>query len=57
MSLGHINVEDIRGVSCELETKDFLICGPPAMIKNLKTQLLELGVPKEQIHYEDFSFM
>jgi len=27
------------------------------MIKNLKTQLLELGVPKEQIHYEDFSFM
>jgi predicted ferric reductase len=57
VSLGHINVEDIRGVSRNLETKDFLICGPPAMIKNLKTQLLELGVPKEQIHYEDFSFM
>jgi predicted ferric reductase len=57
VSLGHITAEDIRGVGRELVTKDFLICGPPAMIKNLKTQFLELGVPKEQIHYEDFSFM
>jgi predicted ferric reductase len=57
VSLGHISAEDIWGVSRELATKDFLICGPPVMIKNLKTQLLELGVPKEQIHYEDFGFM
>jgi predicted ferric reductase len=56
-SLGHINAEDILGVSRELATKDFLICGPPAMIENLKRQFLELGVPKEQIHYEDFDFM
>ena len=57
VSLGRITAADIRGVGRELATKDFLICGPPAMIKNLKTQFLELGVPKERIHYEDFSFM
>jgi predicted ferric reductase len=56
-SHGHLTAEDIRRVTPELPTKDFLICGPPVMIKNLKTQLLELGVPTEQIHYEDFSFM
>lgn len=57
VSLGHINAEDILGVSRELATKDFLICGPPAMIENLKRQFLELGVPREQIHYEDFDFL
>ena len=57
VSLGHMTAEDIRGVSPKLPTKDFFMCGPPVMIKNLKTQLLEMGVPKEQIHYEDFGFM
>ena len=57
VSLGHLTVEDIRGVSSELPTKDFLICGPPVMIDGLKTQLLGLGVPTGQIHYEDFGFM
>jgi predicted ferric reductase len=57
VSLGHLTVEDIRGVSSELPAKDFFICGPPVMIKSLKTQLLGLGVPIGQIHYEDFDFM
>jgi predicted ferric reductase len=57
VSLGHLTVEDIRGVSSELPTKDFFICGPPVMIRGLKTQLLGLGVPTGQIHYEDFGFM
>ena len=57
VSLGHLTVEDIRGVSSELPTIDFFICGPPIMIKSLKTQLLELDVPSEQIHYEDFGFL
>jgi len=57
VSLGHLTVEDIWGVSSELPTIDFFICGPPIMIKSLKTQLLELDVPSEQIHYEDFGFL
>jgi predicted ferric reductase len=57
VSLGHLTVEDIRGVSSELPTKEFFICGPPVMIKSLKTQLLGLGVPTGRIHYEDFDFM
>jgi predicted ferric reductase len=55
--LGHITAEDIRGVSGDLATKDFLICGPPVMVENLKTQFLRSGVSREQIHYEDFGFM
>lgn len=57
VSLGHLTVEDIRGVTSEVRLKDFLICGPPVMIKVLKRQLLGLGVPTGQIHYEDFGFM
>lgn len=57
VSLGHLTVEDIRGVSFDLPAIDFFICGPPIMINGLKTQLLELDVPSEQIHYEDFGFM
>lgn len=57
VSLGHLTVEDIRGVGSDLPTTDFFICGPPIMIKALKTQLLELDVPSEQIHFEDFGFM
>jgi len=57
VSLGHLTVEDIRGVSFDLPAIDFFICGPPIMINGLKTQLLELDVPSEQIHYADFGFM
>ncbi len=55
MSLSHMNAKVVHGLSYELAAKDFLICGTPAMIKNLKSQLLRLGVPEEQIHFEDFT--
>lgn len=35
---------------------DVLICGPPAMIDNLRAQLLAKGVPESRIHYERFGF-
>jgi predicted ferric reductase len=35
---------------------DFLICGPPAMIASLRSQLLAAGIPRERIHAEEFAF-
>ena len=34
--------------------KDFYICGLSKMINDVQAKLLELGVPKEQIHYEKY---
>lgn len=33
----------------------FYFCGPPIFMKSLENSLLELGVPKEKIHFELFS--
>ncbi len=57
VSLGRIGADDIRGASRDLEQKDILICGPPVMIENLTTQLVAAGVPRGQIHFENFDFM
>jgi len=35
--------------------EDYLLCAPPAMMHNLEKQLRILGVPKHNIHYEDFA--
>jgi predicted ferric reductase len=35
---------------------DVLVCGPPAMIESLRTQLQALGVAAEQIRAEEFAF-
>jgi predicted ferric reductase len=40
----------------EIWSPDILICGPPAMISSLREQLLVAGVPREQIHAEEFAF-
>jgi predicted ferric reductase len=56
-SLGHIDASDIGGASAELPRSDIYICGPPVMMQNLERQLVASGVPRSQIHFEDFSFM
>lgn len=33
----------------------FYFCGPPIFMKSLESALIELGVPKEKIHFELFS--
>lgn len=57
VSLGRISAEDILGVSRDLVEIDILLCGPPAMNRNLTTQFMQIGVPGHQIHSEDFSFL
>jgi predicted ferric reductase len=40
----------------DLASADVLVCGPPAMIASLRSQLGAKGVPAERIHAEEFSF-
>jgi ferredoxin-NADP reductase len=40
----------------DLSAAHTLICGPPAMIRSLTSQLRQHGVPSTQIHSEEFGF-
>jgi predicted ferric reductase len=40
----------------DLTTADVLVCGPPAMIENLRAQLRAEGHPPARFHAEEFSF-
>ncbi len=57
VDLGRLSADDIEAASRDLPEKDILICGPPAMIRNLTGQLRARGVPRARIHYEDFNFL
>lgn len=57
-SLGRISAQDIIGVSRPIEhDAAVLICGPPLMMDHLAAQFHELGVPRDQVYFEDFSFL
>ncbi len=40
----------------DLASAHVLVCGPPAMIESLRSQLTGAGVPDRQIHAEEFGF-
>ncbi len=54
---GRITVEAIERISGGLTRKRIILCGPPPMMNGLKDQLLKLGVPAGNIHYESFQFL
>ncbi len=53
---GFLSAERVAREQDDLLSADVLICGPPAMIGNLRSQLRALGVPDERIHAEEFGF-
>ena len=53
---GFLTAERIAEESGDLSSRAVLICGPPAMIENLRSQLTAAGMPAEQIHAEEFGF-
>lgn len=36
--------------------KDIYLCGPSALIKAFSQQFQDMGVPADQIHFEEFKF-
>jgi predicted ferric reductase len=53
---GFLTADRLAAENPDLAAADVLICGPPAMIVSLRSQLRARGVPAEQIHAEEFSF-
>lgn len=56
-SKGLLTPEVIADQVGDLKTKVYLICGPKMMMDSLREQLMEAGVPFEQIFTEDFSII
>ena len=50
-SAGQISAKTIHSRS----SNNYLICGPQSMMESLKTDLVALGTPKQEIYYEEFA--
>jgi mono/diheme cytochrome c family protein len=53
---GFLSVARIVAEQPDLLDADVLICGPPAMIESLRSQLAQAGFPPTQFHAEEFGF-
>ena len=53
---GFLTAERLEEELGDLSSAHALICGPPAMITSLKSQLVDRGIPSTQIHAEEFGF-
>lgn len=51
-----ISAKTIKENSGSLKDKDIFLCAPPMMIQSLKKQFIAMGIDKEFIHSEEFSF-
>ena len=51
----HLSAAIIAQNSGDLKKRDFLMCGPPGMIKSIRKQLIDRGASPKQIHSEEFS--
>ncbi len=52
---GRINEVCITKYIKDITAKEYFICGPPPMMAAIKNTLRTLGVPRHQIHTEEFS--
>jgi predicted ferric reductase len=55
-SLGHLSVSDIEAVNPNLSHGHIFICGPPALVENLRTGFVTKGMLPRRIHSETFDF-
>jgi predicted ferric reductase len=53
---GWINAGFISSHSKDFKERDFLVCGPPSLMKSIRKQLRDAGVRNNKIHTEEFSF-
>ena len=54
---GFINADIIGKLSNGVKNVDIYMCGPPAFMKILNGQFINLGVEKNNIHFEEFNFL
>jgi predicted ferric reductase len=53
---GFITAERLAREHEDLRSSDVLVCGPPAMLDGLRSQLAESGLAAERFHAEEFGF-
>ncbi len=53
---GRITPELLGSTIPDLTQREFFICGPPGMMKAMRSHLHNLGVPESQVHTEEFSY-
>ena len=54
---GSLTVDDIvKNAGGKLSSHEVYLCGPLPMIQAFEKKFTELGLPKTQIHYEEFNF-
>lgn len=53
---GMLTGEKIAGLVPDWSEREVYICGPGPMMRALSVQLQSLGLPKAQIHYEEFVY-
>lgn len=51
---GRITADYIRNTIGNLDGKEIFLCGPPTMMRNIKSQFLKIDVAKSDIHSEEF---
>lgn len=54
---GFLTIDKILKLSDGVDGKDIFLCGPPPMVKGLKSQLLGLPIPGSRIHSEEFQLL
>ena len=52
---GYLSAKYMEQVTGPLRDRDILLCGPPSMMRSLKSQLKSAGVKPGNIHSEEFS--
>jgi predicted ferric reductase len=50
-----LNKDMLARLVPDIADRDIFLCGPPPMMSALRAAMLELGVPKTQIHFERFA--
>jgi predicted ferric reductase len=53
---GRIAALEIKKLTGDLDNKEIFLCGPPVFMESMREQLLQLGVKKNNIHWEKFNF-
>jgi predicted ferric reductase len=52
---GFIDAKYITASIGDLTGKEIFLCGPPPMMKSLRSQFKQMGIPNRRIHSEEFS--
>jgi predicted ferric reductase len=52
---GFLTMQIVATKTSDFKERDIFLCGPPAMMKAMKKQALELGVAESNLHSEEFA--